>query len=270
MQTQAPRNRPAHAYRPYEADSFRVSVRGVLRSLWIVVLCAAVAVGGAIAYASTRPTTYRATASLVFNDAAYQQVVAGGYSPVDAQRRLKTSADVIRLPAVAQRALRGARRQPGFRATGTEVETEYSLDANTMRIVATGDDPRSPGLLANATAGAFLAYRSEMSASSLQEARKVLGRQIDGANTRAERRQLVAKRNNLDAMKALDDRSIQVAQRAGIPATASNEDAVRVALIAGVLGALVGIGIGLLRAPEPAPPPLRDPWIEAEAASDRG
>ena len=165
--------------------------------------------------------------------------------------------------------MREARRQPGFRATTTHVKTEYSLDANTMRIVATGDDPRSPGLLANATAAAFLAYRDEMSANSLQEARQVLAQQIDGANTRNERRQLVAKRNNLDAMKALDDRAIQLAQRAGVPAAASNDDKVRIAVIAGVLGALVGIGIALLRAREPLPPPLPDPWVEEQTASDR-
>jgi LPS O-antigen subunit length determinant protein (WzzB/FepE family) len=269
VQTRSMRSRPAHAYHPYEADSLRVSVRGILRSLPIVILCAAVAVGGAIAYARTRPTTYRTTASLLFNDAAYQQVVAGGYNPVDAQRRLKTSADVIGLPAVAQRAMREARRQPGFRAADTHVKTEYSLDANTMRVVATGRDPRSPGLLANATAAAFLAYRDELSANSLQEAREVLAKQIDGANTRTERRQLVAKRNNLDAMKALDDRAIQLAQRASVPAAASDDDKVRIAVIAGVLGALVGIGIALLRAREPLPPPLRDPWVEEQTASDR-
>jgi hypothetical protein len=269
LQTRAMRNRPAPAYRPYEADSLRVSVRGILRSVPIIVLCAAVAVGGAIFYASKQPTTYRASASLLFNDAAYQQVVAGGYNPIDAQRRLKTSADVIRLPQVAQRAMREALRQPGFRARDTHVKTQYSLDANTMRIVATGRDPRSPGILANATASAFLAYRDEMSANSLQEARQVIGKQIDSANTRNERRQLVAKRNNLDAMKALDDRAIQVAQRAGVPAARDDDETVRIAAIAGALGALVGIAIALLRAREPLPPPLPDPWIEAETASDR-
>ena len=272
MQTQATRDRPVHAYpyRAHEADTLRFSLRGLLRSLPIVVLCAAVAVGGAIAYAAKRPTTYRATASLLFNDAAYQQVVAGGYNPVDAQRRLKTSADVIRLPEVAQRAMREARRQPGFRAAGTSVKAEYSQDANTMRVVVTGRDRRSPALLANATATAFLAYRKEMSNNSLSEARAVLGKQIDTANTRAERRTLVAKRNNLDAMKALDDQQVQVAQRATHAAAPADQSTKRIALIAGVLGALVGIAISLLRVRETVPPPLRDPWAdEAEATANR-
>ena len=51
---------------------------------------------------------------------------------------------------------------------------QFSLDSNTMRVVATGRDPRSPALLANATADAFLAYRKQMSAQSLNEARSVL------------------------------------------------------------------------------------------------
>jgi uncharacterized protein involved in exopolysaccharide biosynthesis len=271
MQTQATRDRPVHAYpyRAHEADTLRFSLRGILRSLPIVVLCAAVAVGGAIAYARTRPTTYRSTASLLFSDAAYQQVVAGGYNPVDAQRRLKTSADVIRMPEVAQRALREARRQPGFRSAGTSLKTEYSLDSNTMRVVVTGRDRRSPALLANATASAFLAYRKEMSDKSLSEARVVLGKQIDGANTRTERRTLVAKRNNLDAMKALDDQQIQVAQPAADASAPADEATKRIVAIAAALGALVGIGISLLRIRETVPPPLPDPWVEDEATADR-
>jgi capsular polysaccharide biosynthesis protein len=270
MQIHATRNRPYHGYAAHEADSLRITFRGVLRSLPIIVLAAAIAVGGAIAYASRRPTTYRSTASLLFNDSAYQQAVAGGYNPVDAQRRLKTSADVIRLPAIADRALREARRQPGFHAAGTHVKTEYSLDANTMRVIATGRDQRSPALLANATAAAFLANRREMGASSLSEARAVLDRQIAAANTRNERRTLVAKRNNLDTLKALDDRSIQLAQPARAATAPSDDDTVRIAAIAGVLGALLGIGICLLRVRQPPPPSplLRDPWAEAEAPSD--
>ena len=96
----------------------------------------------------------------------------------------------------------------------------------------------------------------------------VLGRQIDNANTRSERRTLVAKRNNLDALKALDDRAIQIAQRAGSAAGRNTENTKRIALIAGVLGALVGLGISLLRVRDPLPP-LHDPWVEDQATSDR-
>jgi uncharacterized protein involved in exopolysaccharide biosynthesis len=264
MQTYATRTPPAHAANAYEADSLRVTLRGIFRSWWIILIAAAVAVGGAIAYSTTRPATYQATASLLFNDAAYQQAVSGGgYSPVDAQRRLRTSADVLRLPAVAEQATRKLQGAPGFHPAGASVKTQFSLDSNTMRIVATARDTRSPALLANATADAFLAYRREMSASSLNEARSVLREQIANAPTKTERRALIAKRNNLDAMKALEDQSIQVSQRAVAPAAAASQDTKRNALIALVLGALVGIAISLLRVREPAPP-LHDPWVDAE------
>lgn len=266
MQTYATRTPPSHAPSAYEADSLRVTLRGIFRSWPIILIAMVVAVGAAIAYSATRRTTYQATSSLLFNDAAYQQAVAGGYSPVDAQRRLRTSADVLRLPAVAERARRAVSGQPGFRPAGTSVKTQFSLDSNTMRVVATGRDPRSPALLANATASAFLAYRKEMSANALNEARSVLREQIDNAPTKGERRSLVAKRNNLDAMKALGDQDIQVSQRATAPAAAASKDTRRNALIALVLGALVGIAISLFRVREPAPP-LHDPWAEAETSS---
>jgi uncharacterized protein involved in exopolysaccharide biosynthesis len=265
MQTYAPRNSPAHRAAAYESASLRWTVRGILRSWWIVLLAAAVAVGGAIAYSKTRPTTYQATTSLLFNDDAYQQSVAGGYNPIDAERRLKTSANVLGLPAVADKARQSLRDNPAFHPAGVSVNTQYSTDANTMKIVATGRDRRAPALLANATADAFLAYRSAMGAQSLQEARQVLKEQIAHANTKGERRLLVAKRNNLDAVKALNDQSIQVSQRAGALAPVASKHTLRNALIAGVLGALVGIAISLLRVREPDPiPALHDPWVDGE------
>jgi capsular polysaccharide biosynthesis protein len=266
MQTYATRDTPVHAANAREADSLRFTVRGILRSWWIVVLAAVVAAGAAIAYSETRPASYQSSASLLFNDAAYQQAVAGGYSPVDAQRRLRTSADVLRLPAVAEQARNAVRNRPGVHPGTTKVKTQFSLDSNTMRVVATGSDPRSPAYLANATADAFLAYRKDMSARSLDEARRVLREQISNAPTKGERRALVAKRNNLDAMKAIDDQGIQISQRATVPATVTSKDTRRNALIALVLGALVGVAISLLRVPKPAPP-LHDPWIEAERSS---
>ena len=259
MTTYSTRSSSAHG--AYETDSLRAALRAIARSWWIVLLAAAIAAGAATVYSKSRPTTYKATTSLLFNDAAYQQAVAGGYNPVDAQRRLKTSADVLRLPAIAQRAKQTLSNQPGYRPRGASVKPEFSLDSNTMKLVATAPDRKSAAMLANATANAFVAYRNEMGADSLREARSVLKQQIAGANSRTERRLLVAKRNNLDAMKALDDQTIQVAQSATAPAAAASNNVKRNAIIAAVLGALVGIGIALMRV-RPEPEPLHDPWIE--------
>ncbi len=266
MQTYATRTPPANPPAAYEADSLRFTLRGIFRSWPIILIAAIVAVGAAIAYSASRPTTYQASSSLLFNDAAFQQAVAGGYSPVDAQRRLRTSADVLRLPAVAQQARSDLRDQPGFHPAGSSVKTQFSLDSNTMRIVATGRDPQSPALLANATVSAFLAYRKQMSANALNEARGVLRQQIKSAPTKTERRSLVAKRNNLDAMKALGDQDIQVSQKASAPAAAASKDTRRNALIALVLGLLVGVAISLFRVQEPAPP-LHDPWTDGAPPS---
>jgi hypothetical protein len=215
-----------------------------------------------------QPASYRAAASLLFNDAAYQQAVAGGYNPVDAQRQLRTSANLIGLRAVDERAAVRLRRQANFRPEGAMVETEYSPTANTMLIVGTASDGRSAALLANATADSFLDYRSDMIANALEETRLVLERQIQEAPNRAERRALVAKRNNLEAMEALDHQQIQVAQRAVAPASPANDDTVRNGLLAGVLGALVGVGIGLFRGLEP-PTRLPDPWAIGEPSATR-
>jgi uncharacterized protein involved in exopolysaccharide biosynthesis len=266
MQTQTMPERHVGASGTHEAEYLRLTLRDFARALPIIFLTMAVAVGAAIAYARTRPTTYRATASLLFNDAAYQQAVAGGYNPVDAQRRLKTSADMIRLPAVTEPAMRDLLGKPGFRPAGTKVKAEYSLDSNTMRIVATGRDRLSPALLANATSTSFLSYRALMTERALRQTRDVISKQIATAPTRSERKALVAKRNNLDALQALDDNDVQIAQRAIAATAPADKSEVKIGVIAGVLGALVGIAICLFRIKEPVPR-LPDPWIE-ESDSD--
>jgi capsular polysaccharide biosynthesis protein len=251
----------------YEAESLRYTLRGVLRSWWIILIAAIVAVGAAVAYSTTRPVTYRTAAALLFGDTGYQQVVAGGYNPVDAQRRLRTNADMMQLPAVAERAARRLEGNPNFHPARTEVHPQYSNASNTMEVVASAADPRSAALLANATADAFLGYRQDAIDRSLERARAVLRRQIKRATTRGDRRVLVAKRNNLSAMEALDVQSVQLVQPAAVPGTPVSDETERNAAIALVLGLVLGVAIALLRVKAPEPP-LPDPWRDDGAAPD--
>jgi uncharacterized protein involved in exopolysaccharide biosynthesis len=268
MKSSTHRDLPTERGVASEADSLRTAVWGVARSWYIVLIAALAAVGASLVYSDSRPTGYESAVSLTFEDAPFQQVVAGSSTPVDAPRRLNTAADLIRLPEVRRRVARRLRRDDRFRPAGSDVAPEFSSTSDILRIVARARDASSAALLANTTADVFLAYRRQLSERSLRETRRLLNEQIQAAPTRAERRALVAKRNNLDATQALDDKQIQIVQRGIPPAAAVSANKVRNAVIALVLGAALGIAIAMLRTPVPrAPimaPPLAEPWSREE------
>ncbi len=267
MTTYTPRTPPQQRPGASETDSLRGTLRGVLRSWPIILLAALIAAGGAVAYSLTRPISYETAASLLFNNPGYQQAVAGGYNPVDAQRRARTSADLIRLSAVADLAAQRLENEPDFHPASASVRPQYSSSSDTMQIVAKAPDRKSAALLANATAAAFLEYRKQTIRDSLQDARRVLRAQIKRAPTKAERRLLVGKRNNLDAMEALDNDGVQIVQPAAVPGVPIAQETVRNGLIAAVLGLLVGVAIALLRMREPEPPPS-DPWADENGSRE--
>lgn len=229
-----------------DPESLRGAIRSIGRSWPIIILCAIVAVVATLAYSTREKSQYTAAVSLSLNNDPYQQVVAGGYNPVDAQRELQSAAAMIALPLIAQRV---ARRVGAPAAGSTSVAPMVSSQSDLFQIVATSPRPEDALSVANATGREFLRYRRQLSAQTLAAARQVLAHQISTAPTRGDRRVLLGKLNNLSTLKALQDSHIQILQRAVVGAQASSRHQVRTGLIALILGLLVGVSIALLRSP---------------------
>ena len=235
---------------PSDQDSLRGALRAVVRAWPIILLCAAVAVGASRGYETQQDTTYEAAASLFFNQNSYQQAIAGGSPSDDIQLETQTAAQIIALPIIRQRA---ATRAGPDAARGARIRPATSDKSAVVSIRASSPNPGAAATVANAAAREYLSYRRELSAGSLRDVRDVLARQIRRAPTKDQRRALVAKLNNLAALQALTDQDVVVAQDA-VGAAESGGSPLRSALIAVVLGVLVGAGIGMLRGPPRSTP----------------
>jgi capsular polysaccharide biosynthesis protein len=234
-----------------EPDSLRATLRAVRRSWWIILLSGAVAVAGGLAATQTQPASYEAVTSVLLADASgYQQAIAGGYNPIDAQRRQATISDLL-TPALLKRAANRAGLPLGAAYTVTTAE---SANSDVMQIRASTGRARTAAALADATANELERFRQRTDANELRTARAVLLTQIAEARRAADRRALFSKLNNLAVLQALTDQGLQIIQRAQIPARASSPGALRTGAIALVLGILFGLAFSLLRSRDPAKP----------------
>jgi capsular polysaccharide biosynthesis protein len=234
-----------------EPDSLRAALRAVLRSWWIILICGAVAVAAALAATQTLPVRYEAVTSVLLADSSgYQQAIAGGYNPVDAQRRQATISDLL-TPDLLNRAASRAGLPLG---AAYAVTTEESANSNVMRIRASTPRAQTAAALADATAIELVRFMQRTDAAELATARAVLRTQIAAARNAGDRHALVGKLNNLAVLHALTDQGMQIIQPAVIPARPSSPGALRTGAIALVLGILFGLAFSLLRSRDPAKP----------------
>jgi LPS O-antigen subunit length determinant protein (WzzB/FepE family) len=234
-----------------EQESLRSTLRAVRRSWWIILICGAVGVAGALAATRSKPVRYEAVTSLLLLvDNSYQQAIAGGYNPVDPQRRQATISDLV-TPTLLNRAANRAGLAPSDTYT---VTAEKSATSDVMGIRASTGRASTAAALANATANELIRFVRHSDAEQLTQARAVLQSQIAGARSADDRHTLVGKLNNLAALQALTDQAIQIIQRASIPVAPTSRRTASLAAIGLVLGILFGLAFSLLRSRGPATP----------------
>ena len=229
-----------------DRDSLRGSLRSIVRGWPVIVLCAAVAGAASFLYSGDEAPEYVARVSLAVNSlSAYQAALVGGGAATDAERQLRTASDLIRLPVIGQRVSDRVGRDV---AVGASIQAIATSKSDILQIQAKSPRPRSSVDVANAAARVFIRFRREQLAKSVGQARHVLQDQTRAAQTKADRRVLVGKRNNLAALQALQDQQFAIVQPAVASAAADNPRQ-RTVLIAVVLGLLVGTALTLLRDP---------------------
>jgi uncharacterized protein involved in exopolysaccharide biosynthesis len=247
-----------------DQDTLRGAIRAILRSWLIILLCAAAAVGASLLYVRDENTGYTASALIAFSQEQYQSVVAGGGSgAVDAERQLAAAATLISLPDLRTRV---ARSVGPTVSRSTSIRPIVNTKASVIAIEATATNAGAAALVANTAADEYLRFRGEISGRSVSAARRRLTRQAADAPTKAARRALIGTRNNLDVAQAVNAGNASIVQRATAPVLQSGKSRKRTALIALVLGAVVGIAIALFRGPKPEPPPAPPEAMAAAAA----
>ena len=205
-------------------------------------------------YVSLRQTRlYEASADVFLNTqnlAASLSNIQPAY--VDPQRAAETQASLARVPAVADRAVRAAhvRNRSGSELLGkSSVTPAPSADLLTFSVT---DESRSlAAKLATAYAKAYTNYRRQLDTMSFVQARKEIEKRISQLQASGDRgsqiyANLVEKDQQLRTSELLQNSNAALV-RAAKDAAQVQPRPQRNAILAGILGLMLGIGLAFLR-----------------------
>ena len=216
------------------------------RFWWLIILCGAIGLAAGIGVQRRQTKTYSATSFVLLAGNNFQPAIAGGVNQTNVQN----------LEATVVGYLTPARNALAARNAGVPLDSSWSVDAtpsstsSVLPITASTENPRTAAALADAAANELIAVNNSSNEAQLREARAVIRSQVKAAPTKNMKRALFGQLNTLATLQALSNHSIQILQKADVPAGPSSPTRTRVGAIGLVLGLVVGIAIALLL-PEP-------------------
>jgi uncharacterized protein involved in exopolysaccharide biosynthesis len=220
-------------------------IRRLLRSWWIILLCAVIALAVAFEVDKRMANTYQATTYVILSTSDFQQAVGGA----------STQANPLGQEATAIASLTPVREANAAQAAGLGPSDNYSLNvastgSNSSILAVNGvtSSPRTAAALADAAAQQMIDVVKQSNAASINDARATVQAQLKAARPRF-KQTLAAQLNSFDTLQALANQSIQIMQRAQIPASADKPSKARTGGIALVLGLILGMAIAVLRRP---------------------
>lgn len=196
---------------------------------------------------------YKASADVFLGTQNLAATLTSAPQPsVDPVRAAQTQAELARVPEVAQRALARARvssRSPAELLKESSVTA--SPDSDLLTFTVTDRDPELATRLATAYGGAYTSYRRQLDTAALVRARGEVTRRLaelraDGAERSAAYANLLDKDQQLRTMELLQGSNVLLSRPAGSAAQVQPKP-VRNAILGGVLGLALGIGLAFLR-----------------------
>lgn len=240
-----------------DTDNGRLDARAIAamlrRRLAVILLCALAVPASAFAFSVLQPTSYTATASLLFRDPELDQKLFGTSlisGSTDPAREAATNVKLVALDAVAERtaAKIGGGARPEQVTQSVEVAAEG--DSDVVSVTATAPRAEEAATLANTFGSEYIAFRRGADRSSIDEARRLVGQQLTALAPEEREgprgRSLAERYEQLAVFGALQTGNAELVQRARPPSSASSPQPLRNAAMGAVLGLLLGAGLGLL------------------------
>jgi capsular exopolysaccharide synthesis family protein len=225
----------------------------VRRYKWVIIAFAVLAPLAAYFVSAQQAKVYEASAEVLLTRQDLGSAVTGIPNPntyTDPDRYARTQAALARIPAVATKTVdrAGVSGVTPDQLIGNSSVTPQE-NADLLRFTVRNGDPGAAVKLATAYAEAFTDHRLQMDTASLARARKELqgrlrelGRQ--NATDTPLYRSLVQKAQDLRTLELLQDRAsvVHEADTAGLVAPTPKRNA----LLAGLLGLMLGVGVAFL------------------------
>jgi capsular exopolysaccharide synthesis family protein len=234
-----------------------VSVEHVLavlrRRALLVVLCAVALAGAAYGLSKHQTKRYTATASLVFDNsqlnlqAAGLQVVGSGGSQQPLQQ---TDLKLTQLGDMAQKTA----ALLGHGLTAQQVRSELKVspegESNIVDVSATASAPALAAQIANTYARQFVSEQQNANHRYYSAALALVDKQLAASSPRQRLSPaglaLQTRAQSLAVLAEMQSGTVQIAQEASIPTAPSSPKITENAVMGGVLGLILGLGLAFL------------------------
>ncbi len=223
----------------------------VLRERWWIVAAAALACTlGALAYSATRPDQYSASARLLFENSNLADQIGGVSSTPDVNPEVTQATNILlvtthTMAGIVKEALKLTDSPDGLL---DEITVEADSSSNIVALTITDADPGRAAQIANTWADQFVAYRRQRAVDQVRAGEATVRQQIAALPQSAvsDRQALLGSLAKLIQVEALQTGDVAVVDRATVPGAPSSPNPKRNAIIALLLGAVIGVGLAFL------------------------
>ena len=208
-------------------------------------VCVVVTTAAAVVFTALQEPKYQATAKILLQDDNLAQALSGtGFAGSDPRRRAVTDAQLLPLPAVAERV---SRKVKGTLTTA-DVSTSLNGDSNVLSVDVTDPNAARAANLANAFAEQYIAFRADTNRKRVRAAlAQVTARAAQASPKSPEGRALRNQVRQLRLLASLQTGDAQVVSRAVPPASPVSPDPPRNVALGVIVGLLLGLALAVLR-----------------------
>jgi polysaccharide biosynthesis transport protein len=243
--------------KPAHETSTSVEVPGLVRVLkvlrerwWLVLLCPIIALAAAVVYVERQPKQYTAVAKLQFSNNSLPSQVAGvsGSQSVDPEGEKATNVELVTTPPVAELVVKSLKLKMTSGELLEQVSASNPQNDYIVDISVTDSDPGQAATIANAFARQYVVYSEAQNINQLVKGEQLITRKIEQlpSTDTVDRANLLGLYQKLLLLQSVQSGNAQVVSTASIPGSPSSPKKKSTAIIALVLGLLLGIGLAFV------------------------
>jgi succinoglycan biosynthesis transport protein ExoP len=228
-----------------------VQAMRVLRERWWVVLvCAVVSLGVALVYLERQPKQYTATAKLQFTASSIPSQVAGvpQNQSVDPEGEKATNLQLVTATPVAALVVKALKLSVTPATLLEEVTASNPNNDYIVDVVVTNGRPKLATAIANEFAQQYVVYSQQQNEAQLIKGEQLINRKLAQLPTSdlADRANLRALSQKLLVLQAVQSGNAKVVGTAGVPGTPSSPKTRSTAVVALIVGLLLGAGLAFM------------------------
>ena len=235
---------PQHQLAPY--------VKAIRRRARLIALITLAALGVALALSLSATKQYTAHAKLFLhqeNPVANIVSSSGDQGPADPQRDLNSRVSLITSETVARAVIDQLHLPETSKKLLDKVSASIDGESDIADIAATDPDPKRAADIANEFASQYVANRQQAARSTILQAADLAQRQLEqltpAERSSAQGRGLAARARELQINAALQTGNVEIVGRALQPDSPSSPKTVLAAIVAVILGLLLGAAVAV-------------------------